>query len=215
MATREEKIKNAIAFFALEHERLAHKPLAVSFLHKYLAFLDFASVVKVGRPALGLLYQTMGRSSILKGICERWDMPKDDCFILVPGPEGGYIKATARPDMSCFSSFEVEEMRRLVKINTDHIVKAVDNGDDTREKTWAVIKDAATHLSDANVHNKPKEVSQMSGLGVLVQRYVKQLEELETRMKDVKRKLETVMEASRLLEEEGLSEESPEEVRRG
>ena len=51
----------------------------------------------------------------------------------------------------------------------------------------------------------------MSSLHALIQRYVKQLEELEVRTKDVKHKLETVMEASRLLEEEGLSEDTPSE----
>ncbi len=54
-----------------------------------------------------------------------------------------------------------------------------------------------------------KEELDMSNLHVLIQRYVKQLEELETRAKEVKHKLETVMEASRLLEEEGLSEDTP------
>jgi hypothetical protein len=54
-----------------------------------------------------------------------------------------------------------------------------------------------------------KEVRRMSGLQSLTEKYVAELKELETRMKDVKRKLETVMEASRLLEEEGLSEDSP------
>lgn len=49
----------------------------------------------------------------------------------------------------------------------------------------------------------------MSGLATLIERYVKQLEELESRMKDTKHKLEVTMEASRLLEEEGLSEDGP------
>jgi hypothetical protein len=54
-----------------------------------------------------------------------------------------------------------------------------------------------------------KEVRTMSGLQLLIERYASQLKELETRMADVKHKLETVMEASRLLEEEGISEDNP------
>jgi hypothetical protein len=46
----------------------------------------------------------------------------------------------------------------------------------------------------------------MSGLQLLTEKYVTKLKELEAESQDVKHKLETVMEASRLLEEEGLSE---------
>jgi hypothetical protein len=47
----------------------------------------------------------------------------------------------------------------------------------------------------------------MSGLQLLIERYVRQIKELETRMADAKHKLEIVMEASRLLAEEGLSDD--------
>ena len=49
----------------------------------------------------------------------------------------------------------------------------------------------------------------MSGLQLLIERYVAQLNELEARMADVNRKLEIITETSRLLEEEGLSEANP------
>jgi len=49
----------------------------------------------------------------------------------------------------------------------------------------------------------------MSGLQLLIEKYVTKLKVLEAESKDVKHKLETVMEASRLLEEEGLSESYP------
>jgi hypothetical protein len=54
-----------------------------------------------------------------------------------------------------------------------------------------------------------KEVRTISGPQSLIERYVSQLKELETRMADTKHKLDTVMEASRLLVEEGLSDEYP------
>ena len=49
----------------------------------------------------------------------------------------------------------------------------------------------------------------MSGLQLLTEKYIAKLKELEVESKNVKHKLETVMEASRLLEEEGLSEGYP------
>ena len=54
-----------------------------------------------------------------------------------------------------------------------------------------------------------KEVRAMSGLQLLIERYVGQLKELETRRADTKCKVEIVTEASRLLAEEGLSDEYP------
>ena len=52
-----------------------------------------------------------------------------------------------------------------------------------------------------------KEVRVMSGLQLLTEKYVTRLKELEAQVEDVKHKLEIVMEASRLLEAEGLSED--------
>ena len=49
----------------------------------------------------------------------------------------------------------------------------------------------------------------MSGFQLLIEKYVAQIKELETRMAETKHKLEIVMEASRLLAEEGLSDEYP------
>jgi hypothetical protein len=49
----------------------------------------------------------------------------------------------------------------------------------------------------------------MSGLELLTEKYVTRLKELEAQEEEVKHKLETVMEASRLLAEEGLSEDAP------
>ena len=49
----------------------------------------------------------------------------------------------------------------------------------------------------------------MNGLQSLVEKYGTQLKELETRMAETKHKLEVAVKASRLLEEEGLSENKP------
>jgi hypothetical protein len=54
-----------------------------------------------------------------------------------------------------------------------------------------------------------KEVRATSPLELLTEKYHNQLRELETRLAEVKGKLETVMEASRLVEEEGFSRDSP------
>jgi hypothetical protein len=55
----------------------------------------------------------------------------------------------------------------------------------------------------------PKEVCPMSGLLMLIERYTIQVKELEARITELKRKLEIVMEVSRLLEEEGVADDNP------
>ena len=49
----------------------------------------------------------------------------------------------------------------------------------------------------------------MNNLQFLIDKYTEKVAELETQILDIKRKLNIVTEASRLLEEEGLLEESP------
>jgi hypothetical protein len=221
----EEKVKNAIVFFASEHKRLAQKPLAVSSLHKYLALLDHASLKKVGHPTFGLHFRRMGRK--LTDPYERRETRKDDCFVVFP-QEGEYVvKATGKPDLTYFSSFEQDEMKRLVKVNalgrvlhkrfssletdaTKRLVKvSADRLDDTREETWAEIKNAVMDVSEVSFFTKRKEVGKMTGLNLLIEKYTTRLKELEAQMEEVKRKLEVVTEASRLLKEEGLSEDEP------
>ena len=61
-------------------------------------------------------------------------------------------------------------------------------------------------LNHPSLHKKVRTVS---GLQLLIERYVVQLKELEARMADVNHKLEIMTETSRLLEDEGLSEANP------
>jgi hypothetical protein len=68
---REEKVKNAIAFFALEHERLTQKLIAVSSLHKYLTLLDHASSKKSDIQLLDFLIVQEGECS---PILQKWEM---------------------------------------------------------------------------------------------------------------------------------------------
>ncbi len=217
LSNREEKIKNAICFFASEHERLTRKPLTHTFLYKYLAFLDFASIEKIGRPALGLLYRTRGGGPLPISMFGSRDKLKNDCFIFLSQGEGRYIvKATAKPDLTCFSPFELRQMKRLVETYAHRFVKAFDTSEATHtgfcKRTWGIRKNAGIDYDDVfddDFFTKQKEAIAMSSLHALIEKYVSQMKELETRMADTRRKLEIVMEASRLLVEEGLSDEYP------
>ncbi len=153
---REEKIKNAVCFFAAEHEKRTRKPLSQTFLYKYLAFLDFGSLEKIGRPALGLIYKAMERGPVPPELYGQRDKLKNECFSFVALEESKYIvKATGKPDLEYFSSFELQEMSRLIEIYADFFVKASDISEASHEvirawkKTWAKKPNSIINYDDA------------------------------------------------------------------
>jgi len=213
---REERIKNAICFFASEHERLTGRPLTHTSLYKYLAFLDYASIEKTGRPAFGLLYRTKGRRPLPVVIHAKLHSLREDRFIFLPRGQGRYlVAATAEPDLSSFSPFEVSEMKSLVETYAHRFAKARDAGEEVRKATgfwkrrWMRTSESVgfDDVFDDDFFINHKEECTMAGLHPLIEKYVAQIKELETRMADIKHKLEIVMEASRLLAEEGLSDD--------
>lgn len=140
---REEKIKNAVCFFASEHENRTRKPLSQTSLYKYLAFLDFKSLEETGRPALGLVYKAMERGPVPIEIYGKRDSLRNECFAFVSLEEGKYIvKANGKPDLDYFSPFELKEMKRLIEIYADYFVTASDMSEASHEaiaawrKTW-------------------------------------------------------------------------------
>ena len=217
---REDKIKNAVCFFASEHERLTGTSLTHTSLYKYLAFLDYASIEKTGRPALGLLYRTKGRRPLPVHTYAKLHSLWEDRFIFLPRGQGGYlVAATAEPDLSSFSPFEVSEMKSLVETYAHRFAKARDAGEEVRKATgfwkrrWMRANETVDFddVFDDDFFINHKEVCTMAGLHALIEKYVTQIKELETRMAETKHKLEIVMEASRLLAEEGLSDDYPPE----
>lgn len=221
----EKKVRGAIAFFASEHERLTQKPLAVSSLHTYLTLLDHVSSEKVGRPVFGRHFRRVGKT--LTDPRARQETRKDDSFALIL-QEGTYVvKATKEPDLSYFSALELDEMKRLIKVNalrkvlhtrfssleTDGTARPdevpADLTEDTQEEARAEIKNAAMDGSEGNFFAKSKEANEMTGLTLLMEKYETRLSELEAQMAQVKRKLETVTEVLSLLKEEGLLEDDP------
>jgi uncharacterized phage-associated protein len=149
IAYREEKIKNAICYFATEHAKKTKKPLGQTFLYKYLAFLDFESLSDTGHPALGLKYKAMekgpvpieiyGKRKGLRTDCFEFKELEDDKFIIVPKD---------RPNLEYFSSYEVEKMHRLIEIFADVFVKSSDISEASHEdirawrETWKKEKNS-------------------------------------------------------------------------
>jgi len=209
---KEEKIKNAICYFAFEHERFTGKLVTLTSLYNYLAFLDYASLEKTGHPALGLLYSMRGRHPLPVNTHARLQGLRMDPFTFLSQGKGGYlVKARQEPDLSWFSPFEKNQMKRLVETYAHRFAKAGDAAGATGlpKRRWKGAEESVGYedVFNDDFVNKYKEAYTMAGLHTLMERYVAQIKELESRTTDTKHKLEVVMEALRLLTEEGLSDE--------
>jgi len=146
---QEEKIKNAICFFAWEHNKRTKKLLSQTFLYKYLAFLDFNSVEDTGQPALGLSYIAMERGPVPKEIYDRRRGLKTDCYEFKELEENKFvILPNGRPNLEYFSHYEIDKMHRLIEIYADAFVKASDISEASHqsirawEKAWMKKKNS-------------------------------------------------------------------------
>jgi len=211
----EEKMKNAICFFAAEHERQTGTLLTHTSLFKYLAFLDYASIERTGRPALGVLYHTRDKHPLPVGTWAKLQRLRKNCAAFFRQGQGrGLVKAIREPDLSFFSPFEVSEMKSLVETYAHRFAKARHTREARFQLTglWKRIPFASIIVRYDDAFNDDfianhKEAHAMAGVHALIEKYVAQIKELETRLAETKRRLEIVMEASRLLTEEGLSDE--------
>jgi len=209
---RGERITNAICFFASEHERLTGTLLTHTSLYKYLAFLDYATMEKTGRPALGLLYLARMEHPLPVDAYGELQRSRKDCSIFLSLGQGLYlVKATEEPDLSFFSPFEVSEMQSLVGSYAHRFAKARNAAEakGSRKRRWMRTSEGVGYgdVFEDNFIATYKEVYTMAGLHALIEKYLAQVKELETRLADTKGKLEVLTEASRLLTEEGLSDE--------
>jgi hypothetical protein len=111
---RDEKIQNAIVFFALNHKKKARRRLYQTFLYKYLAFLDFSSIKEQGFPILGLTYKAMKRGPVP---IEIYSHRKETKLYRFQKDEfGEFVVAKKKPNLDYFSPYEIELMERLIEI---------------------------------------------------------------------------------------------------
>ncbi len=116
IAHREEKLNNAICFFASEHKKNSGTHLTQTYLYKYLAFLDFLSVKEFGVPSFDLCYRAMERGPVPIEIYNKRDNLKTPLFEFVAQEKNIYIiRSKSRPNLDYFSAFELDLMSGLIK----------------------------------------------------------------------------------------------------
>jgi len=173
VAYKIEKINNAICFFANEVYKLTRKYLPQTLLYKLLAYLDFSSIEKLGKPALELEYRAYKKGPVPVGIYNNREGYQTDCFkFMKRGTNRFIVISTKEADLDYFSEFEIEIMNYLLDKyirNNLSMKKIIDNicEDSHNEiKAWKVAynrkKNSRIDYSDSFGEIDKKESNKLS-----------------------------------------------------
>jgi uncharacterized phage-associated protein len=145
---KKEKLENAICYFAQEHKNRSGNYLAQTYLWKYLAFLDFLSVEKIGSPAFDLKYKAMDKGPVPVELYNRRHNYKTVLFEFINIEENKFIiKARGNPKLAFFSSFELDLMNILI----NRYAKKYSNTDEISEDSHKKIRAwRETHKTQRN-----------------------------------------------------------------
>lgn len=115
IAYKTEKRNSAICFFAQEVYKLRKQYLPQTLLYKFLSYLDFFSIEKLGKPALELKYRAYKNGPVPVGIYNNREGYQTDCFKFEKrGTNRFIIISTKEADLDYFSEFEIEIMNYLL-----------------------------------------------------------------------------------------------------
>ncbi len=115
IAYREEKIKNAICYFAKEHYKRTNRYIRQTLLYKYLGFLDFESIKNRGKPVLGLSFIAYDKGPVPPEIRAKRDNYDTECFSFFnTGGDYYNIMPKSDADLSYFSKSEIELMDNIL-----------------------------------------------------------------------------------------------------
>jgi hypothetical protein len=173
IAYKTEKINNAICFFAKEVYKLIKQYLPQTLLYKFLSYLDFFSIEKLGKPALELEYRAYKNGPVPVGIYNNREGYQTDCFKFEKRGTNRFILiSTMEADLDYFSEFEIEIMNYLLKkyINQNlpmkKIIDQICNDTHKDIRAWKVAydreKNSAIDYSDTFGEIDKKESNKLS-----------------------------------------------------
>jgi hypothetical protein len=122
LAYRNERIENAMLFFAVEHKKKTGVYLSQTGLYKYLAFFEFRYLKKHGDMSLELHYVAMQRGPVPKETYDNravdgyFSLVKFEPLALDSGKTGYIVKPVGKFIPDYFAAAELEEMNSLIKI---------------------------------------------------------------------------------------------------
>jgi len=173
IAYKTEKTNNAICFFAREVYKLRKQYLPQTLLYKFLSYLDFSSIEKLGKPALELEYRAYKNGPVPVGIYNNREGYQTDCFKFEKrGTNKFVVISTKEADLDYFSEFEIETMNDLIdkyiKNNLDmkQIIDNICEDSHNEIKAWKVAydkkKNSRINYSDTFGEIDKKESNKLS-----------------------------------------------------
>jgi len=132
LSYRQERIDNALLFFAQNHYKVTKKYLSQTFLYKYLAFFEFRYLKAVGDMPLGLTYKAMERGPVPMEIYGNRDKPGYfikvifEPFQTASGKDGYLVKPNGKFAPDYFAETELKEMENLIEIFAQQWVGATE-----------------------------------------------------------------------------------------
>ena len=159
---KNEKLKNAICYFAQRHPNKKGTPLYQTYLYKFLAFMDFESIMEMGKPIFGLSYDALEEGPVPMDIYNRRDRLKNETFEFVKIGEGKYIvRPKKQANLSYFSEYEIRKMDELLDKYSKKGIKTRDvNNASHSIRAWKVTERNKAILYDdmfENIQYKNKE----------------------------------------------------------
>jgi len=173
IAYKTEKTNNAICFFAREVYKLRKQYLPQTLLYKFLSYLDFSSIEKLGKPALELEYRAYKNGPVPVGIYNSREGYQTDCFKFEKrGTNRFVVISTKEANSDYFSEFEIETMNDLIdkyiKNNLDmkQIIDNICEDSHNEIKAWKVAydkkKNSRINYSDTFGEIDKKESNKLS-----------------------------------------------------
>jgi hypothetical protein len=162
-----ERIENAIAFFASQHCKRTGKDPYSMHIYKYLAFFEFRQLEKTGDMPLGLHYIAMERGPVPDEIYTNIKTIRSSLYKIISEGENHYrFSSLKAPDLDYFSDEEIDEMNNLIDFFAQKWVTTNVMSDATHQailawrKTW---KERPNSLIDPltafeNILSKPVDL---------------------------------------------------------
>lgn len=139
-AYQNERIENAICFFAYEHYERTKKYLYQTYIYKYLSFFEFNVLKETGESPLGLTFKALEHGPVPMEIYNKRDETKSNLFSFDKQDDSKIIvRALKEPDLNYFSDYEIAEMDKLIDIYAKKWVtsKMMSYSSHEKIKAWA------------------------------------------------------------------------------
>lgn len=141
VAYKQERLDNAVAYFAKRHREIVQKPAFKTYIFKYITLFDFAVLKETGRPAFDTEYAAFERGPVPIELYDHIDELTSDYYSVEEDENGNnYFEAIKEPQVEFFSDYEVGLLEDIVReyvhpgMKTEEVIDATHK----KIKAWDV-----------------------------------------------------------------------------